>query len=95
KEIGIRKVYGAPVWRIVTTINRSFTIYTGLALLIAIPLSIWIMQSWLQNFIYRTTIGWLEFAASGMIALVIVWLTISYHAWRAARMNPAEAIRWE
>lgn len=95
KEIGIRKVHGASVLNIMATINKSFTIYTGLAFVLSVPLSIWIMQNWLQNFVYRTTIGWVEFAGSGVIALFIVWLTVSYHAWRAARMNPAEAIRWE
>jgi len=95
REIGIRKVYGAPVWRVILTINRSFTIYTMFAFLLSIPLTIWIMQKWLQNFVYRVNFGWVEFVGAGIIALVIVWLTVTYSAWRTARMNPAAAIRVE
>jgi len=95
REIGIRKVHGASIWRIIATVNKSFTMYAGLAFILSVPLVIWIMQNWLQNFIYRTTIGWVEFVGSGLAALIIVWLTVTYHAWRTARMNPAEAIRVE
>ncbi len=89
REIGIRKVYGASVLRVIATINKSFVYYTLVAWILAIPLSIVIMRALLQNFAYRTSIGYLEFLGSGIVALVIVILTVSYHAWRAARKNPA------
>ncbi len=93
KEIGIRKVHGAPVLSVIKSINKGFVYFTFFAWLLSIPLTIWIMRSWLQNFVYRTEIGFVEFVGAGIVALIVVVLTVSYHAWRAARMNPADAIR--
>jgi len=95
REVGIRKIHGASVLQIMQSINKSFVIYTLAALILSIPITVWIISKWLQNFEYKTTIGILPFIISGSLALVVVILTVSYHAWRSARMNPAEVIRCE
>jgi len=95
REVGIRKIHGASVLQIMQSINKSFVIYTLAALILSIPITVWIISKWLQNFEYKTTIGVLPFIISGSLALVVVILTVSYHAWRSARMNPAEVIRCE
>jgi len=95
REVGIRKIHGASVLQIIQTINKSFIIYTLTALILSIPITIWIISKWLQNFEYKTSIGIVPFLISGLLALVVVILTVSYHAWRSARMNPAEVIKCE
>ena len=81
--------------QIIGSINKAFVIYTLTALIISIPVTIWIISRWLQNFEYKTSIGVVPFLISGLLALVVVILTVSYHAYRSARMNPATVIRCE
>ncbi len=95
KEVGIRKIHGATVMQIIRSINKSFVIYTLSAFILSVPTSILIINKWLQNFEYKTSMGVLPFIISGLMALVIVLLTVTYHAYRSARMNPAGVIRCE
>ncbi len=95
KEIGIRKVNGATAFEIVVMLNRRIVIWVSLAFVIAVPISFYAMNKWLQNFAYRTPLSWWVFALAGIMALVIALLTISWQSWLAARKNPVEALRYE
>jgi putative ABC transport system permease protein len=93
KEISIRKVLGASVSNITLTLTKNFARLVLIALIIAIPIAWWLMQSWLQGFAYRTAMGWSVFLLSGSITLLIALLTVSYQAIRAALANPADILK--
>ena len=95
KEIGIRKVLGASVQNILQLISMDFIKLVLLANLLAFPLAYYVVQQWLQNFAYQTSINLLIFVASGILALIIALLTISTQALRATRVNPAEVLKDE
>jgi len=95
REVGIRKVMGAGERTIVTLFSREFLILIGISILVAIPAAYYFMYEWLQNFVFRTNIKPMIFILSGLIALVIAFVTISLHTLRAGRINPADAVRHE
>ncbi len=95
KEIGIRKVNGARSFDVVLMLNRDFIKWVCIAFGIAIPLSIYLMNKWLENFAYKTPLSWWIFALAGALALGIALLTLSWQSWRAATCNPVEALRYE
>jgi ABC-type antimicrobial peptide transport system permease subunit len=95
KEIGIRKVLGASVSRIIALLSKDFVKLVLLANLIAWPAAYFAMNKWLQNFAYRIDIGWWMFALAGGLALLIAFVTVSAQAIKAALANPVEALRYE
>ena len=95
KEIGIRKALGASVPTIVILLSKEFTKLVFIAILIAIPAVIILMNWWLQNFAYKAEIGILTFVIGGVAALLISWITVSYQSIKAAFMNPTNALRYE
>jgi putative ABC transport system permease protein len=95
KEIGIRKVIGASVSSIVTLLSKDFLKLVGIAAVIAFPIAWYAMNSWLQDFAYRSTIAWWIFAAAGIIAVAIALFTISFQAIKAATANPVKSLRNE
>jgi putative ABC transport system permease protein len=95
KEIGIRKVLGASVTRVVTLLSREFAVLVLLANLIAWPFAYFTMNKVLQNYAYRIDLGWWVFALAGGLALLIALLTVSSQAIKAALANPVEALRYE
>ena len=95
KEIGIRKALGASVPTIVMLLSKEFTKLVFISILIAIPAVIILMNWWLQNFAYKTEIGVLSFVLGGAAALIISWITVSYHSIKAAFLNPTTALRYE
>jgi putative ABC transport system permease protein len=95
KEIGIRKVLGASVDRIVFLLSRDFLFLVLIALMIATPLAWYGMNQWLQNYAFRTEITWWIFGFSGMIAITIAIVTVSFQAIKAAISNPVESLRSE
>ncbi|QNF32615.1 ABC transporter permease [Adhaeribacter swui] len=95
KEIGIRKVLGASLPNIVSLLSRDFLKLVLIANVLAWPLAWWAMHQWLQDFEYRTTIGWWVFGLAGVGALLIALLTISYQAIKAAIANPVKSLRSE
>ena len=95
KEIGIRKINGAGIMEIMIIINKSLFRMMTIAFLIAVPVSFYAMNNWLQNFAYRTGLNWWIFAAGGLIVLAISAITLSWQSWRAATRNPVEALRYE
>jgi ABC-type antimicrobial peptide transport system permease subunit len=76
-------------------LNMDFVKLVLIAFIIACPVSWYAMQAWLQNFASKTTMNWWVFASAGLIAMFITLITVSWQSWRAARMNPVEALRNE
>ncbi len=95
KEIGIRKVNGAKVSEILSMLNKDLIKWVVIAFVIATPVAWYAMNKWLENFAYKTTLSWWIFALSGMLAMGIALLTVSWQSWRAATRNPVEALRYE
>jgi putative ABC transport system permease protein len=95
KEIGIRKVLGASVAGTVWLLSRQFLKWIVLAFALAVPLSLYILGSWLENFAYRVDLSIWIFLLAGLAAVTIALLTVSYHTIKAATANPAEALRCE
>jgi len=95
KEIGIRKVLGAQISNITWLLSKEFLFLVFIANIIAWPIAYYFMNKWLQNFAYRTNIGLGIFLTSGMIALVIAFLTVSYQSIKAATANPVDSLRYE
>ena len=95
KEIGIRKVLGASVSGIVSMISADFLKLVLIAFLVAAPIAWYAMNWWLQDFVYRTDIGWWIFAAAAGLAILVTLLTISFQAIKAAKSNPVNSLRTE
>lgn len=95
KEIGIRKVLGASISSLYLLLSKEFIKLIAIALIIASPLSWWAMNEWLQSFAYRVPIGLWVFAASGVLAVLIALLTVSFQAIKAASANPVKSLRTE
>ncbi|MDJ1469114.1 ABC transporter permease [Xanthocytophaga flava] len=95
KEIGVRKVLGASVWNVWSLLSKDFLVLFGISFLIAIPLSSYFMQNWLQNYTYRTSLSWFIFVAAGIGSLSITLLVVSFQAIRAAIANPVRSLRTE
>lgn len=95
KEIGIRKVLGSSVSGLVWNLNGDFLKLVLLSIIIASPIAYCFMDNWLSDFAYRVNIQWPVFVAAGLLALVIAFLTISYHSVSAAMMNPVKSLRSE
>jgi putative ABC transport system permease protein len=95
KEIGVRKVLGASVSGIATLVTKEFIKPVVIALFIATPIAWWAMDKWLQDFIYRINIHWWVFASAGLVAILIAILTVSFHAVKAAVVNPVKSLRTE
>ena len=97
KEIGIRKILGAPSSGIVVLLSREFARWVLAANIIAWPLAYLAMRRWLENFAYRIDLNaalWL-FPLAGILAMLISWLTVGYQAFKAARTDPIESLRYE
>ncbi len=95
REIGIRRVMGAPLFDIVRRLNTEFVVLLGLALLMAFPLAFYVIGRWLETFAYHTTVPVMLYAAALLITLLVTLLTVTYHAWRAAIADPVKALRYE
>ncbi len=95
KEIGIRKVLGAAISRILLLISKEFIILIGIAFVVAVPLGYIAINKWLQGFAYRIHVGWWIFAGAGVLVIAIALLTMSFRAIRAALANPAKSLRSE
>lgn len=95
KEIGIRKVLGASVGGIVKLISKDFLKLVIIAIIIAIPIAWWAMNTWLEDFAYRINITWWVFVIAGVVALLIALLTVSFQAIKAAVANPVKSLRSE
>ena len=95
KEIGIRKVLGARTGNIVRLLAWQFSKPVVIANLIAWPIAWWLMRGWLNTFDTRIDLGPLPFLFAGLLALAIAMGTIAGHAFKVARANPIQALRYE
>jgi putative ABC transport system permease protein len=95
KEIGVRKVNGATISEVLGMLNRSFISWVLISFVLAVPLSYFAMNKWIENFAYKTELSWWIFALAGVLAIGITLLTVSWQSWRAATRNPVEALRYE
>ncbi|MEN0005372.1 MAG: ABC transporter permease [Bacteroidota bacterium] len=95
KEIGVRKVLGAPVSSIVVLVTKDFLKLVGIAFVIASPLAWYAMRYWLDNYAYSQPIEWWVFIVAGVLAFLIALITLSWQAYRAAIADPVLALRDE
>ncbi|SEI81794.1 putative ABC transport system permease protein [Dyadobacter koreensis] len=95
KEIGVRKVLGASVASIVALLSGDFMKLVLVSLIIATPLTWYVMSKWLQDFAYSITIEWWMFLIAGVLAIAIALLTVSSQAIKAALTNPVKSLKSE
>jgi putative ABC transport system permease protein len=95
KEIGIRKVMGASVPKLVVHLTRNYLVLVGAALLIAWPAGYYVMSRWLAGFSQRTPLSASYFLAAAAAMLVVVLAAVGYRTLRAARANPVDCLRYE
>jgi putative ABC transport system permease protein len=95
KEIGIRKVLGAPVIAIITGLSKEFVILLLIAFVIATPIAWWALHKWLESFVYRIPVSWWIFPLAGGTMMGFALLTMSIRTLRAATANPIGSLRSE
>ena len=95
KEIGIRKVVGASALHVVTRMTAAYVALIFFSALIAFPIAYFLSNQWLKGFVYKVPLGWDAFGLSGLIVIVVAYLTVGYHSIKAARANPVDALRYE
>ncbi|WP_282125168.1 ABC transporter permease [Marinifilum flexuosum] len=95
KELGIRKVLGASVKQLVNLLTKEFVRLILIANVLAIPITYWAMNSWLNDFSYRIQISWWIFLLTLIVSLVIGVFTVSWQSYRAASADPVNAIKYE
>jgi putative ABC transport system permease protein len=95
KEVGIRKVLGSSVGAIVYLFSKEFVVLIGIGFAIAAPITWYLMNKWLQDYIYRIHIHWSIFLLAAIIAMAIALATVSYQLIKAALVNPVKSLRSE
>ncbi len=95
KEIGVRKVLGANVKQITSTLTLDFLKLVGLGILVSVPIGALVMNRWLEDFSYHIQLGWDVFVIAALLAITIAVLTISYQSIKAATRNPVKSLRTE
>jgi ABC-type antimicrobial peptide transport system permease subunit len=95
KEIGIRKALGSNVMQIMLLLSSDFTKLVLLSIILALPISYFLIDEWLTQFAFRIPLQIWFFIGAGLSALLIAWLTVGSQALRAARINPVECLRSE
>lgn len=93
KEISIRLIHGASGLSVFSLLTTGFMQLVLVAIVIAIPLSGYLMTRWLENFSYRISLDWITFALAGLVSVLIALATVSHQAWRAGRISPAQTLR--
>ncbi len=95
KEIGIRKVNGATTFEIIKMLNKDFIILTAVSFIIAVPITYFAMEKWLENFAYKTPLSWWVYALAGIIAMALTVLVVSIQSFGVSMKNPVESLRDE
>ena len=95
KEIGIRKVLGASINSIVTTLSKDFLKLVIISLFISIPIGYMAANAWLEKYPYRITLSWSLFLIASILVIAIALLTVSFQAIKAAIANPVKSLRTE
>jgi putative ABC transport system permease protein len=95
KEVSIRKVLGASLSNLILLLVKDFTRLVLIAVMLAVPLVWWLMNSWLQNFSFRITINPIVFVITGVTLVLVCWITLGFLTMKTARINPAETLKSE
>ena len=95
KEIGVRKVLGASIPRILIMLVKDFTNWVIIANIIAWPITYYVITKWLENFAYRIEINYWLFLLGGIIAFLIALGTVGFQAIKSATANPVDSLRSE
>jgi putative ABC transport system permease protein len=95
KEIGIRKVFGASEGVVMGLVSKDFLLLVAISNVIALPVAYYFMGNWLENYVYRTKVGLPLLLFAALLTVVITFITISYKAYQAAVMNPANSLKTE
>ncbi len=95
KEIGVRKVLGASVFNLWKLLSTDFIVLVGIALMVSVPLGWYLMHNWLQTYEYRSAISVWIFVFTGLGAISITLLTVSYQSVKAALANPIKSLKTE
>lgn len=95
KEIGVRKILGASVSSLMQLLSLSFLKMVGFSIVIAVPIAIYLMNNWLKSFDFHTNVSWIiiVFTAAGTLGIAL--LTVSFQAYKAAKANPVDALKYE
>jgi putative ABC transport system permease protein len=95
KEIGVRKVLGASVFNIWKMLSKDFVVLVIISCLVAIPIAWYFLDGWLEQYEYRSAMTWWVFLLSGVGALMVTLLTVSFRVIKAAMANPVKSLRTE
>jgi putative ABC transport system permease protein len=95
KEIGMRKVLGASVPDVVALLSKDFLKLVLIGFVVAVPVTLYTMNQWLEKFAYRTEIGITTFLIAGSVAIFIALVTVSWQALKAAMANPINSLKHE
>jgi putative ABC transport system permease protein len=95
KEVSVRKVLGASITDLMVLLLGGYTKLIVVSIVLATPIAWWMMDKWLDNFIYQVGIQPLVFVASGLALIAIAWLTLGYFTLKTSRLNPAETLKSE
>jgi len=95
KEIGIKKAFGSSEQSIIYSFLRNNLILVLVAALLSVPVTLYFMTKWLNNFAFKTSINWWVFVISFTVAALVVLFTVYFHSYKASRINPADALRHE
>ena len=95
REVGIRKVLGASVSSIAFFFIKDFLRLIGIAFIIAVPVTFFVMKEWLESFAYSIHPGALVFISAGVLTMTIALLTVGFQVVRAALADPVASLRYE
>jgi len=95
KEIGIRKVLGASEGNVIRLLTKETLVIVAIAVFLAWPVAYLAGNKWLEQFAFRTNVGWLTLLLAASATLLIAVVSVGYQAIRAARANPVESLRYE
>jgi len=95
KEIGVRKVLGASIASLMQLLSVSFLKMVVIAIVIAVPIASYIMNTWLKGFEFHTRLSWVVIALAAVGTIAIALLTVSFQAYKAARTNPVDALKYQ
>ncbi len=93
RQIALRRVFGYGKWAVVGWLSLRYVLTTLVAIVLATPVSVWLMQRYLQDFHYAIPFPWYVLPLSALVTLLVAMLSILWQTWRAASANPVETLR--